>query len=102
MDKLIARAEEAPVVKLVDLIIRQAIDERASDIHIEPYKDKISLRYRIDGKLYQRQLVRVESGKALETVVRKLSRKYKIPATMEAVETGYLWVFEMTPPRQGA
>jgi type II secretory ATPase GspE/PulE/Tfp pilus assembly ATPase PilB-like protein len=41
------------VVKLVDLIIRQAIDEHASDIHIEPFKDKISLRYRIDGKLYE-------------------------------------------------
>lgn len=53
LDKLIARAEEAPVVKLVDLIIRQAIDERASDIHIEPFKDKLSLRYRIDGKLYE-------------------------------------------------
>jgi type IV pilus assembly protein PilB len=53
LDMLIARAEEAPVVKLVDLVIRQAIDERASDIHIEPYKDKISLRYRIDGKLYE-------------------------------------------------
>jgi len=53
LDKLIARAEEAPVVKLVDLIIRQAIEERASDIHIEPFKDKISLRYRIDGRLYE-------------------------------------------------
>lgn len=53
LDKLVARAEEAPVVKLVDLIIRQAIDERASDIHIEPFKDRISLRYRIDGKLYE-------------------------------------------------
>lgn len=53
LDKLIARAEEAPVVKLVDLIIRQAVEERASDIHIEPFKDKISLRYRIDGKLYE-------------------------------------------------
>ena len=53
LDKLIARAEEAPVVKLVDLVIRQAIDENASDIHIEPFKDKISLRYRIDGKLYE-------------------------------------------------
>lgn len=53
LDKLIARAEEAPVVKLVDLIVRQAIDERASDIHVEPFKDKISLRYRVDGKLYE-------------------------------------------------
>jgi type IV pilus assembly protein PilB len=53
LDKLVARAGEAPVVKLVDLIIRQAINERASDIHIEPFKDKISLRYRIDGRLYE-------------------------------------------------
>jgi len=53
IDKLIARAEEAPVVKLVDLILKQAIDERASDIHIEPFKDRISLRYRIDGVLHE-------------------------------------------------
>ncbi len=53
LDKLIAKAEEAPVIKLVDLIIRQAIDERASDIHIEPYKDRIRLRYRIDGALFE-------------------------------------------------
>ncbi len=51
LDKLIARAEEAPVVKIVDLIIRQAIEEGASDIHIEPFKDRTSLRYRIDGRL---------------------------------------------------
>ena len=53
IDRLIARAEEAPVVKLVDLIIRQAIDERGSDIHIEPFKERISLRYRIDGVLHE-------------------------------------------------
>lgn len=53
LDKVIAKAEEAPVIKLVDLIIRQAIDERASDIHIEPFKDKLEVRYRIDGELYQ-------------------------------------------------
>jgi type II secretory ATPase GspE/PulE/Tfp pilus assembly ATPase PilB-like protein len=52
LDKLIVKAGEAPVIKLVDLIIRQAIDERASDIHIEPFGDKIILRYRIDGKLH--------------------------------------------------
>ena len=52
LEKLIAKAEEAPVIKLVDLIIRQAIDERASDIHIEPFENKIHLRYRIDGHLY--------------------------------------------------
>jgi len=53
IDRLIARAEEAPVVKLVDLILKQAIDERASDIHIEPFKERISLRYRIDGVLHE-------------------------------------------------
>ena len=53
IDSLIAKAGEAPVVKLVDLVIRQAIDERASDIHIEPFKDRLEIRYRIDGVLYQ-------------------------------------------------
>ncbi|MDP2654549.1 MAG: ATPase, T2SS/T4P/T4SS family [Candidatus Omnitrophota bacterium] len=53
VDPLAEKAEEAPVIKLVDLIIRQAIEQRGSDIHIEPYKDKVCLRYRIDGALYQ-------------------------------------------------
>ncbi len=53
LDKLIEKAGEAPVIKLVDLIIRQAIDERASDIHIEPFDNRINLRYRIDGHLYE-------------------------------------------------
>ena len=57
---------------------------------------------RVDGKLYARHLVRVKTGAALESVVRKLSRKYKVPATMEAVENESLWVFEMAPSRQGA
>lgn len=53
VEQLIEKAEEAPVIKLVDLIVCQAIEQRASDIHIEPYKEKINLRYRIDGALYQ-------------------------------------------------
>lgn len=53
LDDLVARAEEAPVVKLVDLLIMQAIKDRASDIHIEPFKNKINIRYRIDGVLYE-------------------------------------------------
>jgi len=51
LDRLKQAAEEAPVIRLVDLIIRQAIKERASDIHIEPFKSAIKLRYRIDGVL---------------------------------------------------
>ncbi|MCK4918072.1 MAG: Flp pilus assembly complex ATPase component TadA [Candidatus Omnitrophica bacterium] len=52
LDKLIAQAEEAPVVKLVDLMVGQAIEENVSDIHIEPHYGKLSIRYRIDGVLY--------------------------------------------------
>ena len=51
LDRLKQAAEEAPVIRLVDLIIRQAIKERASDIHLEPFRERISARYRIDGVL---------------------------------------------------
>ena len=54
LDRLIAKAEEAPVVKLVDLIVRQAIEEGASDIHIESLDKKMRLRYRVDGILQEK------------------------------------------------
>jgi len=41
--------EDAPVIKLVSLIIAQAVQSRASDIHVEPMNDRLSVRYRIDG-----------------------------------------------------
>ncbi len=53
LDRLKQAAEEAPVIRLVDLIIRQALKERASDIHLEPFREKVTLRYRIDGVLYE-------------------------------------------------
>ncbi|MFH1864483.1 MAG: ATPase, T2SS/T4P/T4SS family, partial [Candidatus Eisenbacteria bacterium] len=46
------RAEDAPIVKLVNLILGQAIAERATDIHIEPLEKKVVVRYRVDGVLY--------------------------------------------------
>lgn len=42
---------QAPVVRAIDLLIKQAVRERASDIHIEPQEDKLRIRYRIDGIL---------------------------------------------------
>jgi type IV pilus assembly protein PilB len=45
-------AEDAPVVKLVNLILTDAIKKSASDIHIEPYEKSFRVRYRIDGVLY--------------------------------------------------
>ncbi|MBI5739373.1 MAG: type IV-A pilus assembly ATPase PilB [Nitrospirae bacterium] len=44
--------EEAPVVKLVNLILGEAIGRGASDIHLEPYEKSLRVRYRIDGMLY--------------------------------------------------
>jgi len=44
-------ASEAPVIRLVNLIIQRAVDLRASDIHIEPFETRLKVRYRIDGVL---------------------------------------------------
>jgi type IV pilus assembly protein PilB len=46
--------ENSPVVKLVNLIITEAVNMRASDIHIEPFEEKLRIRYRIDGELVER------------------------------------------------
>ena len=51
LDQLAASSEEAPVIKLANLIILQAIKDRASDIHLEPFEKVMRLRYRIDGVL---------------------------------------------------
>src|SRR4030043_517077 len=54
IEDLLDVSDEAPVIKLVNLILFQAVKERASDIHIEPYQKELKVRYRIDGVLYQR------------------------------------------------
>lgn len=46
--------DSAPVVKLVNLMITEAVNMRASDIHIEPFEEKTRIRYRIDGELIER------------------------------------------------
>lgn len=52
LEDVVAKAAEAPVIKLINLLLIQAIKERASDIHVEPFKQKINVRFRIDGTLY--------------------------------------------------
>jgi len=49
---LIEQAQEATVVKLVNEILLEAIRDRASDVHVEPYEDDLKIRYRIDGVLH--------------------------------------------------
>jgi type IV pilus assembly protein PilB len=57
-------SEDAPIVKLANLLIRQAIQDRASDIHIEPTEREVRVRYRIDGVLHEvmRSPKRVQNG----------------------------------------
>ena len=50
-------ASEAPVIRLVNMIVTRAVESRASDIHIEPYADELKVRYRIDGVLHDIELV---------------------------------------------
>jgi type IV pilus assembly protein PilB len=51
-DALAKQGEEAPVVRLVNVVLMSAIQKGASDIHIEPYEKELRVRYRIDGLLY--------------------------------------------------
>ena len=46
-------ANEAPIVKFVNLVLQQAIQDRASDIHFEPFETDFRIRYRVDGALYE-------------------------------------------------
>jgi general secretion pathway protein E len=48
-------ASEAPVIRLVNAMIAQAVEKRASDIHIEPFEKEFRIRYRIDGVLYNQE-----------------------------------------------
>src|SRR3954469_11246868 len=51
LDRLATDSEDAPVIKIVNLILAQAVKEKASDIHIEPFQNTLKLRYRVDGEL---------------------------------------------------
>jgi type IV pilus assembly protein PilB len=53
VNELAKQSEDAPVVKLVNLILTDAVKKTASDIHIEPYERSFRVRYRIDGVLYE-------------------------------------------------
>jgi len=46
-------ANETPIIKFVNLVIFQAVQDRASDIHFEPFEDEFKIRYRVDGALYE-------------------------------------------------
>jgi hypothetical protein len=56
---------------------------------------------RVDSKLYERRLVRLKTGDALEAVVSALGDNYQVPATVAAVNNNSLWIFGLEPVSQG-
>ncbi|MBD3348549.1 MAG: type II secretion system protein GspE [Candidatus Eisenbacteria bacterium] len=71
--ELRSRAEDAPIVKLVNIILAQAIAERATDIHIEPMEDKVVVRYRVDGVLYDSTIAPQHFHEAIVVRIKILS-----------------------------
>lgn len=52
-EDILDMANEAPIIRLVNMILKQAVNDRSSDIHIEPYEKDLVVRFRIDGILYE-------------------------------------------------
>ncbi|MFL0252262.1 GspE/PulE family protein [Clostridium neuense] len=63
----------APIVKLVDFIIREAVRLQSSDIHIEPFEKYIKVRYRIDGELHEKQRIQIQSLQSIITRIKIIS-----------------------------
>jgi general secretion pathway protein E len=72
-------ASEAPVVRLVNLLIQRAVESRASDIHIEPFENRLRVRYRVDGVLQD-----VEAPPAHSTAA--VISRFKIMAKLNIAE----------------
>jgi len=72
-------ASEAPVIRLVNLILQRAVESRASDIHIEPFENRLKVRYRVDGVLQE-----VESPPAKSTAA--VISRIKIMAKLNIAE----------------
>ncbi len=53
IDDLANLANETPIIRFVNLVLFQAVQDRASDIHFEPFEDEFKIRYRVDGALYE-------------------------------------------------
>jgi len=66
--------EEAPIIKIVSVILRQAVEGRASDIHIEPTSDSLKIRYRLDGILHSSLLLPMKVHPAIVARIKILSR----------------------------
>src|SRR5436190_4794866 len=79
LDQLAASSEEAPVIKLANLILVQAVKDRASDVHIEPFEKSVRLRYRIDGTL-------IDATPPPKQMQLALASRFKIMSSLDIAE----------------
>jgi type IV pilus assembly protein PilB len=79
LDSDIRNSGEAPVVRIVNLILSQAIKEKASDIHLEPFERAFRLRYRVDGEL-------VEASSPPKTLQNPITSRIKILSGLDISE----------------
>jgi type IV pilus assembly protein PilB len=73
-DDLTAAGEDAPVIKLVNVVLLSAIQKGASDIHIEPYEKELRVRYRVDGILYNVMQPPMKFRDAITSRIKIMSR----------------------------
>ncbi|MBI2441888.1 MAG: type II/IV secretion system protein [Lentisphaerae bacterium] len=78
-DDLLQVAEHAPITQLINLILLEAIKANASDIHVEPFQERLRVRFRIDGMLYEQ----TSPPKHLESA---LVSRLKVMARMDIAE----------------
>ncbi|HWX19946.1 MAG TPA: ATPase, T2SS/T4P/T4SS family [Candidatus Binatia bacterium] len=79
LDQLAASSEEAPVIKLANLILLQCVKDRASDVHIEPFEKTMRLRYRLDGVL-------VDATPPPKQMQLALASRFKIMSSLDIAE----------------
>jgi type IV pilus assembly protein PilB len=79
LDALAASSEEAPVIKLANLVVLQAIKDRASDVHLEPFEKVMRLRYRVDGAL-------VDATPPPKQMQLALASRFKIMSNLDIAE----------------
>lgn len=74
LDVLSELASDNKVIKLLNLVLMQAIKDRASDIHFEPFEDEFKMRYRIDGVLYEMVPPPKELGPAITSRIKVMAK----------------------------
>lgn len=71
---LLAGADDAPVIRLINALLSQAVQAKASDIHIEPYEDRVAIRFRVDGILTEMLSPRPELAPVLVSRLKVMAR----------------------------